>query len=185
MILPKFKLKVQLPAFFPHFFRRITALPFLHYLNYFFWLLLLASIPLNLYHSKIFGFTNLTKLRYELLEFPNNQHFHTELGNYYISQNQFDQAEKEYRLANDNILGTTTSPEDTNNNIRNKMQNLQDEIIIWQNISYNFPDYNFSYLKLATLYIALGKKDETKRYIDILLSHDPQNTWGLELKSLL
>ncbi|MBI4067602.1 hypothetical protein HY407_04410 [Candidatus Gottesmanbacteria bacterium] len=82
------------------------------------------------------------------------------------------------------VLGLTSSPlEEVKKNLL--PQNVAEEIKLWQTINRSFPDYKYSYIKLAQSYLSVGENDHAQNYIDKLLSLDPENEIGLKLKASL
>lgn len=187
--MPKYKTSFKLPQiklpYFPHYFRKIPATTLPHFV---FYLIVLSLITLNAYHTNIFGFTTHTKLRYYLLENPFDPLSHTRLADYYLSQSELPLAEKEYTLSQNlylskQVLGIT-SASDSLSRIKNNKKIQEEEVNQWISINYQLPDYNFSYLKLASEYIKRGNNQQALWYLNQLLEKDPTNEIALKMKLL-
>jgi tetratricopeptide (TPR) repeat protein len=183
----------QKASLFPHFFRNITAL-FSSVWKYFFIALLLSLIVINLLHSRIFGFTKENELKIQIMAFPSESIYHERLAHYYLSVNH-QASEREFALAeellpestylSENILGLQSSPWQYWLKLQKEKERLRQETTYWQNIASKFPDYRYALVKLAVLHHSLGEKEESDKYLQMLLKNDPANELVLSLKDKL
>lgn len=206
MILSKITMKIQLPKlripkihfhlnlpikwfnFSPHFPRIFPALTPIYHLKHLIWPGVIAIMLLNFFHSPLLGFTPFVQLRYRLLQYPQNLSLHILLGNYYLSRNLPQQADKEYELAkyishNPQVLGLSTNSPDSTPSIPNQKVIYQKQVDFWQNIVTLYPQYTYGYLKLGEVLINLGEKQKARYYVNYALNQDPTNIFALELKS--
>lgn len=188
----KVNLPFPKPSFqFPHFTRKINAVSWVFPLRTLTVILLVTIIILNLCHNLLFE-TNLEKeLQQQIISNPANYLLHEKLGQTYLSINA-EAAKKEYELAqelyqqnqlsNSNVLGLQSSPWQNWQNMISIQEKLKQEVALWRGINATFPDYRYALLKLAALKYQLGEKEESEKYLEILLRQNPKNETVLLLK---
>ena len=188
MLLSKLKPKFNFPKIkfkFPHIYRSFTA--------YLFWLFIIMLIILNAFHTKFFGFTTFSQIRYPLLSAPYDPKPHLSLGDYFLDDNNPLWAQKEYEIAQElylaninqatkkEVLGISTPPSESWTEIQKSQNAKNEEIIFWKEILRNNPDYIFAYLKLASLHMDKNEENQSLSYLKTLLNHDPTNEIALKL----
>ena len=183
-MLPKYVLKI-ISSFreFPHIIRNIAAPIFL-----------ITLVILNLMSSTFIKMDRGQKLRSNIIKNPFNSKAHEQLAQYYLELNTTE-AGKEYALAEEyyspspqnknNTLGDVSSPWTTWQNILTSQEKLSAEIEYWDSLKETLPDYNYAFLKLATLYFQSGQLDLSRKYLNHLLENDPTNSLAIGLKGEL
>ena len=93
--------------------------------------------------------------------------------------NQFVPAEKEAMLANDLELLRKIQ------NIKNQPDEVERQILFWQKVVDQFPNYRDAYIKLAILNWKLYRPFDARKYLDKALEIDPNDKVAITLSSLL
>lgn len=103
------------------------------------------------------------------MNFPYESYLHEKLAKNYLPVNR-EEAYREFKLAYQysEVLGAQTGPMDAWNQSVNEDEKIKNELEYWKEVNKNFPDYNYAYLKIATLNYQLGNKDEAKSIISNL-----------------
>lgn len=104
---------------------------------------------------------------------------HPALGNQLLSHNQLDEAQIEFKLANDNEGLSQVAK------IKSQPEEIKTQIIFWEKIVAEFPNYRDAYLKLAILNYKINRLFDAKKYLDKALEIDPNNEVAKKLSSLL
>ncbi|MBI3954915.1 hypothetical protein HY338_00595 [Candidatus Gottesmanbacteria bacterium] len=185
----KIKSFVSLTRKFPHINRKITAFFKTLKFGYFGLIIFLFMIGLNLL-SDTLPRSKEQKLQYDILKNPYLSTPHQKLAEFYLDKNQAG-AEKEYYLAtemfqrqnslNDKYLGIESSPWETYLNLLKNKSLVEENQILWEKIKNTFPDYEYAYLKLSSLYTKLGKKEKAYQILAEALKINPGN---MEARSL-
>ena len=168
---------------FPQINRRLTA--------GFWFLIFLILIGTNLLQDSIFRPTKEKKLRLEILQNPTISSLHEKLGQYYLITNE-KAAENEYKIAQEyyhpeevfrgtNVLGDQSTPWQTWKNSLTQKNNMLNELSYWEKIKNIYPDYIYSYLKLAVLHTQKGEIDKARVYLTTVLQTDPTNQIAFKL----
>lgn len=110
-------------------------------------------------------------------EINKNAQNHLALGKELLAHNQLDEAEKEFILA-----GVDTSPIQ---NLRTQPEKIKEQIIFWEKVVAQFPNYRDAHLKLAILNYKINRLFDAKKYLDKALDIDPNNETAKKLSSLL
>lgn len=167
---------------FPHIIRKISASLQFPLLEHFFFIFTLILILLNIFQPFLFPSSEEKRLRLKLMQNPNSRSLHEKLGRYYLPIN-LSAAQREYQLAqesysenttkDDGVLGTQSSPLETWRNIKKQELKLTEEASYWQRMLTQFPDYQYTLLKLAAIYTQLGEKERAKEFLEELLEKSP------------
>lgn len=174
---------------FPHNIRKISAPSHLPSIKPLLFLFFLAIITINLAHRLFSPFTEEKLLQLQIMQNPLSSSLHEKLGQYYLSVNMAA-TEKEYQLAQENfrdnqtegvtVLGKQSSPQETWENIKNQKQQLWEESKYWQELLRQYPDYQYTLLKLAAIYSQLGDKEKAKGYLGEVLKQSPTDEIALK-----
>ncbi|MBI5452309.1 hypothetical protein HY945_02515 [Candidatus Gottesmanbacteria bacterium] len=174
---------------FPHNIRKISAPSHLPLIKPLFFLFFLTIITINLAHRFFFPFTEEKLLQLQIMQNPLSSSLHEKLGQYYLPVNMAE-AQKEYRLAQENfrdnqtegitVLGKQSSPKETWENIKNQRQQLLEESKYWQELLRQYPDYQYTLLKLAAIYSQLGDRERAKEYLGEVLKQSPTDETALK-----
>jgi hypothetical protein len=162
--------------YFPHNTRKYTAwsaviITLLIVLNIFFVLanIILADNQKNIEAS----------IKQDILKNPLNPKNYERLAQVYFNddkiaaKNEYLLAEELFQNINENVLGINVSPWQNWLELNNDKNKMIQELLYWQNISKNFPDYYYSRLKLTNLYFKLGMKNEFDKSLNSLKVEKP------------
>lgn len=153
-------------------------------------------IIVNLVYASLPPATEEKRLRQLIMADPFSIGSHEKLAQYYLGGN-LDEAKKEFYLAQDyyqsqltddtsnNLLGVTSPPLSTWNNLINYQEKIKREINIWEEFARKLPDYNYARLKSAVLYYQLGDYQTVRDILQLILEDDPLQPQALSLYAKL
>lgn len=125
---------------------------------------------------------------------PFDSQLHEKLGRYYLEVN-LQAAQREYLMAEEfyqsriisdgKIAGIQSPPWQTFLNLIGKRDKIRKDLIYWEKVTKNFPDYQYAKLKLAVLHAQLGEKNKGKDLLEKVLRDNPTNHLALSLREKL
>ncbi len=143
-------------------------------LKHFLPLLFLVLLLTSLFYPK----TVFEKTKDLVMDNFSDKTAHEVLGNYLLSTNQLSAAETEHRLANSSKLNQIIF-------LKSQPAAIQGEIITWQKIVDQLPNYRDGYLKIALLNYQLNRLFDAKKILTKSLEIDPNNETAMKLLDVL
>jgi hypothetical protein len=132
--------------------------------------------------------TSWEEIKINILKDFDNPVSHQEAGKIFLQNNLYTQANQELNLARQLSL----QPNQEINNLLaqvnqkiNEPSQLQTEIVFWEKISDEFPNYRDANLKLAYLNWRIYHLFDAKKFLDQALTLDPNNQEAKQLQSLI
>jgi tetratricopeptide (TPR) repeat protein len=175
---------VKKRIYFPHIPRIISARTFLRGIKILIVTFIFAILNLNIMANLLKNPDKIETLKSKIMREPFNYSLHESLAQNYLALNS-KAAEHEFLLAqslvgkqnssSQNVLGESSSPWQTWNNIKNYREDVKSEISYWKEFSKLYPEYSYSYLKQAYYYYELGNKEQTLDLINKVLDKNPND----------
>lgn len=179
---------------FPHILRKITAYS-LSSAREGFWLVLYTIVLVNLFSVALFDADTEHTLQNAILVTPFESSLHEKLAAWYLPTN-LEFASREYKIAQSyypqtappalqTVLGSQSPPEVTWQTIVAQKQNLEKEVLFWEQIRNIDPNYQYAWMKLGSMYIVLDRKKEAQILLSTLSRRIPFDTNVMELEKRL
>lgn len=150
------------PDFFPHFFRIISAV-------------VLGSVLIsNFIFSTFSPSSSFDKAKQEILKEPNKPGGYLKLADEFLKVNNFEEAKKELSLGLSFSFDSSLKKKigEVEEEIR-KPSEIRKEILEWEKIVSEKPDYRDGFLRLALLYYRIFAKEKARENLNKALAVDP------------
>lgn len=185
-------IKIGVPKKFPHFLRVKNAWVGGKHTKGLIYFFLIAITIVNIRYETTKASSPQNELIHNLQRSPFAQNQHEQLGILYISQN-IDESGREFSLAEnlagdtieEDTLGTSTSSTNMFSRLISWRDHVQKEIILWEAIHSQLPDFSYVSIKLASLYYQLQDETMSKKYLNNVLFYEPTVFIPKELQSII
>jgi tetratricopeptide (TPR) repeat protein len=171
LIKSSFYSKIVTTVFIPHIYRIINAHLFRLGILTVFVSLLVFVTAINIFYS----FSGFNEYKTEALLHYSDSKTHIKLATIFIENNDFEHAQQELTIARQLAPG--------DDNIRSELEfvslllskprEIESEILKWEKITIEKPNYRDGFFRLAVLYYQTFNKDLAKKYVEKTLSLDP------------
>lgn len=146
--------------------------------------ILIAFLAINLFYRLPTDFLNLQAAKTSVMLFPKDVSFHLLLVQEYLKRGNMSAVERELNIAQtlstyyplpttNSVLGLTLSPAKIWTKIKNEPQRIKSEIIFWEKIIADKPEYRDAYLQLALLHYQIYETNKAKEYLQKAKELDP------------
>lgn len=158
-----------------------------------------AFLALNLFWQLSTEPTRIRQAKLAVMLSPNDLSNHLLLTQKYLDQGNMKAVERELILAQNlstrpassfplptsSVLGVTLSPLKILEKIKNEPQKIKDEIVFWEKIVADKPNYRDGYLRLALLNYQIYENQKARVYLERAKTLDPNFETTKELEKIL
>lgn len=151
--------------------------------------LLLALLLLNILQPILFPMSKEKTARQQLLASPYDASAHHRLAQLLVNINAAA-AEKEFLLTEmlqqsktPHVLGVRTSAWEEWVYLQEEQERILDRLVFWETVHKKFPDFQYATAYLASQYAAIGDKEKSIEYQQILLHEHPEGKFTEVVKT--